>query len=97
MTTKREQKTIGFRLSGPPRAELERQAEALGVSPGELCRAVVERYLRHDESRAILESLEDLKRRHDSLTRWLDERIAGVDDELTSFRQDFKTALKAAK
>ena len=59
--------TVGFRLAGKSLSELVRQSEALGVSPGELSRAVVERHLEHDESRVILEALETLNRRHEAL------------------------------
>ena len=67
MRRRRENMTVGFRLAGKSLSELVRQSEALGVSPGELSRAVVERHLKHDESRAILEAIETLNRRHEAL------------------------------
>jgi hypothetical protein len=96
MGRQREDKTIGFRLAGKPLAELERQARALGVSSGELSRAVVERHLKRDESRAILEAIEALSKRHEALARALDEALSGLEDELLGLRRDFNRALKDA-
>lgn len=95
MRPRREDRTISFRLAGKPLAELERQAGALGVSPGELCRSVLERYLAHDEWRAALEAIEALGRRHEALGRALEEALSGLEGELTSFRDDFHRALRA--
>jgi DNA-binding transcriptional MocR family regulator len=94
MRRTREEKTLGFRLTGRPRAELERQAEALGCSPGELCRAVIERYLKHDESRAILEALDALARRHEALAKALEEALSSLEEELARLRHDFNRAVK---
>jgi hypothetical protein len=96
MRTKRDDRTISFRLAGKPLTELERQAEALGVSPGELCRAVVDRYVRCDESRAILEAIEGLARRHEAVARALEEALSGLEKELTALREDFRRALRGA-
>ena len=49
-------RTISFRLGGKLLTELDRQAEALGVSAGDLSRAIVERHLSRDDSRATLEA-----------------------------------------
>lgn len=97
MRRQREDKTVGFRLGGKPLAELERQARALGVSPGELARAVLERHLKRDETRAILEAIGALSKRHEALTRGTHEALAGLEDELSGLRQDFNRALKEAR
>ena len=94
MRPKRDDRTISFRLAGKPLTELERQAKALGVSPGELCRAVVERHARCDESRAILDAIEALSRRHEALARALEEALSGLEEELTALRDDFRRALR---
>ena len=95
MRRQREDKTVGFRLGGKPLAELERQARTLGVSPGELARAVLERHLKRDETRAILEAIGTLSKRHEALARETHEALTGLEDELTGLRQDFNRALKA--
>lgn len=92
----REDKAIGFRLGGKPLAELERQAAALGVSPGEFCRAVIERHLQRDDTRAILEAIEALNRRHDALAHGLEEALADLEQELAALRRDFHRALTEA-
>jgi len=96
MRRRSENMTVGFRLAGKSLSELVRQAEALGVSPGELSRAVVERHLKHDESRAILEAIETLNRRHEALARGLEEALSGLEEELASLRQDLHRALDSA-
>lgn len=96
MRRRRENMTVGFRLAGKSLSELVRQSEALGVSPGELSRAVVERHLKHDESRAILEAIETLNRRHEALARGLEEALSGLEEELASLRQDLHRALDSA-
>ena len=95
MRRQREDRTIGFRLAGKPLAELDRQAEALGVSPGEFCRAVVERHLKNDEARAILEAIEALNRRHDAFAHGLEEALSSLEEELAGLRQDFNRAVRA--
>lgn len=96
MRRRSENMTVGFRLAGKSLSELVRQSEALGVSPGELSRAVVERHLKHDESRAILEAIETLNRRHEALARGLEEALSGLEEELASLRQDLHRALDSA-
>jgi hypothetical protein len=87
-------RTISFRLGGKLLTELDRQAEALGVSAGDLSRAIVERHLSRDDSRATLEAIEALGRRHEVLARDLDKVLSGIEDGLTSLRQDFHRALR---
>ena len=96
MRRRSENMTVGFRLAGKSLSELVRQSEALGVSPGELSRAVVERHLKNDESRAILEAIETLNRRHEALARGLEEALSGLEEELASLRQDLHRALDSA-
>lgn len=95
MGRKREAKTVGFRLGGKPLVELERQAGALGISAGEFSRDVVERHLKRDDTRAILEAIETLSKRQQELVRALDEALSGLEDELSGLRQDFDRALRA--
>lgn len=94
MRQQREDKTVGFRLGGKHLAELERQARTLGVSPGELARAVLERHLKRDETRAILEAIGALSKRHEALLRGVSEAMTGLEDELSGLRQDFNLVVK---
>ncbi len=85
---------FGFRLAGKPLAALEQQAKSHGVSPGEYCRAVVERHLKDDATRGMLEALEVLSRRQELFMCWLEEGLSGLERELTALREEFHEALK---
>lgn len=95
MPRPRENKTISFRLASHRVTELHREAKALGVSPGELCRAVVERHLKRDDTRVILEAIEALGQRQEALAQALDQALTRLDDELSGLREDFNRALRA--
>lgn len=81
MRPREESKTIGFRLDAKTVSDLDREAKAHGVSPGEYSRAVVERHLKGDQTRAIMEALDALKRRQE----W---GLTGVERELASLREE---------
>ena len=63
--------TVSFRLSGKPLRELERQAEEFGLSPGEMSRSIVDRYLDATELKQILTAIEALAELHEQHLRQL--------------------------
>jgi hypothetical protein len=81
--------TVSFRLSGKPLQELERQAEEFGLSPGEMSRSIVGRYLGATELKQILAAIEALAELHEQHLREL--RALGA--EVESLRRDFNRAV----
>ena len=89
-------RTMSFRLTGKAKSDLDRQAELLHVSPGELCRSVIERHLENEESRAVLDAIAEIGRRHDALVQVLEEALSGREEQVAALRRDFDRALKKA-
>jgi hypothetical protein len=86
-------RTISFRLSGQALKELERQAEEFKISIGDLSRAVVDRYIKNEEFRAILtvaQAIGDLQERQGET---LNARLADLTAQVKALRRDFNTAL----
>ncbi len=81
--------TVSFRLSGKPLQELERQAEEFGLSPGEMSRSIVDRYLGATELKQILATIEALAELHDELSR----QLRALSSEVESLRRDFNRAV----
>ena len=77
--------TVSFRLSGKPLRELERQAEEFGLSPGEMSRSIVNRYLGATELKEIFVAIEALAELHEKLSR----ELHGLSGEVESLRRDF--------
>lgn len=88
--------TMTFRLTGKARRDLDRQAELLHVSPGELCRSVVERHLENEDTRAVLEAIAEIGRRHEALAEALEEALSSLEEQVTALRRDFDRAIKKA-
>jgi hypothetical protein len=86
-------RTISFRLSGTQLKELERQAEEFKISLGDLSRAVVDRYIKNEEFRAILtvaQAIGDLQERQGET---LNSSLADLTAEIKALRRDFNIAL----
>jgi hypothetical protein len=81
--------TVSFRLSGKPLRELERQAEEFGLSPGEMSRSIVNRYLGATELKEIFVAIEALAELHEKLSR----ELHGLSGEVESLRRDFNRAV----
>ncbi len=81
--------TVSFRLSGKPLQELERQAEEFGLSPGEMSRSIVDRYLNATELKQIHSAIEALAELHEQHLR----QLRGLSSEVESLRRDFNRAV----
>ena len=89
--------TMTFRLTGKARSDLDRQAQLLHVSPGEICRSVIERHLGNEDTRVVLDAIAEIARRHDALVQALEEALSSLEEQVTALRRDFDRALKAPK
>jgi|GEM_PF-2506194 len=85
--------TVSFRLSGKPLRELERQAEEFGLSPGEMSRSIVDRYLDATELKQILTAIEALAELHEQHLR----QLRALSSEVESLRRDFNRAVGAGR
>jgi hypothetical protein len=94
-TTHETKKTVSFRLNGKAKSHLDRQAALLHVSPGELCRSIIERHLANDDARAVLDALGEMSRRQDALVQALEEALSALEEQVAALRRDFDRALKA--
>jgi hypothetical protein len=90
-------RTMTFRLTGKAKSDLDRQAELLHVSPGELCRSVIERHLEDGEPRAVLDAIAEVARRHNALAEALEDALSSLEEQVAALRRDFDRALKAPK
>src|SRR5512135_772329 len=87
MRPRDESKTIAFRLNAKTITDLDRQAKAHGVSPGEYSRAVLERHLKGDHAHAIMEALDALKHRQDAGLTGLERALTALREELSQVRR----------
>ena len=85
--------TVSFRMSGKALDDLEREAKEFGISLGELSRAVVDRYLKNHEFRAVLEAIEAIAGQHGRLAESLAGELAQARSEIQSLRRDFNRAV----
>src|SRR5512135_1730656 len=89
--------TMTFRLSGQARKELDRQAAQKHVTPGRLCRMLLERHLASGELRAVLDAIAEVGSRQDALAQGLEEGLSALEEEVAGLRRDFDRALRAAR
>ncbi len=86
-------KSVSFRLSGKLLGELERQAEDFGLSPGDLSRSIVARYLEASELKDILSALEGLAEHHETATSSLRDELRALSADVQALRRDFNRAV----
>jgi hypothetical protein len=86
-------KSVSFRLSGKPLRELERQAEEFGLSPGDLSRSIVTRYLGASELKDILAAIEALAGYHETQSSSLRDELRALSADAQSLRRDFNRAV----
>jgi hypothetical protein len=73
--------------------ELERQSEDFGLSPGDLSRSIVARYLEASEMKDILSALEGLAEHQETATSSLRDELGALSADIQSLRRDFNRAV----